>query len=243
VRLLSQFVLAAFACICALAASAAPYPNEEQLRLAIENVQWVAEEEGLEVEILDAQKEGITRPLMAAGLSLTRGTCLVFYNTQPLDTLRQFFATFNEEDLAIWLDAIAVHEFTHCVEQRAAYVRKQFDKVLPPGYERDKITIQSYLAVVKSGAVEMWGEALADLAALLYLRQAVPDRWQYFANELAGMRERFAEKYPAHNTGPWLRKAIAADAKVATNQNLFEAAFALRRRFEAEETPKAPSKK
>ena len=115
--------------------------------------------------------------------------------------------------------------------------------VLPPGYERDKITIQSYLAVVKSGAVEMWGEALADLAALLYLRQAVPDRWQYFANELAGMRERFAEKYPAHNTGPWLRKAIAADAKVATNQNLFEAAFALRRRFEAEETPKAPSKK
>lgn len=224
-------ILAALAWACALGASAASYPGEEQLRLAIGNVRFVAEDEGLQVEVLDAQKEGITRPLMAAGLSLTRGTCLVFYNTEPLETLRQFFSTFNDEDLAIWLDAIAVHEITHCVEQREAYVRRKFDKVLPSSYDRDSVTLQSYLSVVKSGAVEKWGEALADLAALLYLRDAVPDRWLYFANQLAGMRERFADKYPAHNTGPWLRKAIAADARRGPDQTLFEAAFALRKRY------------
>jgi len=226
--------LAALAFCCSLCAYGAPYPNETALRQAIENVAGLARSEGLTVEILDAQKEGVTRPLMAAGLSLTKGTCLIFYNAKPLEELRRFFETIEEKDFALWLDAIAVHELTHCVEQREAYVHRRFDKVLPPGYPRDKVTIQSYLSVVKSGAVETWGEALADIAAVLYLRQVVPQDWMRYAKNFARMRECMAEKFPAHNTAEWLHNIIAADADKAPNQTVFEAAFQLRRRYSPE---------
>jgi hypothetical protein len=229
-------------CVAALAwcwcawATATPYPTEAQLRTAIRHAEVFAQAEGLEVEVLDAEKEGVTRPLMAAGLSLHRQSCLVFYNTKPLSELEEFFAGFTERDLSIWLDAIAVHEMAHCVEQREAYVRRHFDKVLPPGYSRDNVTVQSYLAVVKSGAVENWGEALADLAAVLYLRQAVPNEWQRFATGLAEMREHFASKYPVHDTSPWLRKAIAAQISRRPGQTLFEAAFEYRLQFDGQQT-------
>ena len=34
------------------------------------------------------------------------------------------------------------------------------------------MNIQGYVSVVKSGALEAWGEALADISSLLYLKQA-----------------------------------------------------------------------
>jgi hypothetical protein len=84
---------------------------------------------------------------------------------------------------------------------------------------------------VQSGAVEKWGEALADIAALLYFKQAVPGEWQRFANDLATMRERLAKKYPQHDTASWLRKIIAADTDQGADQSIFEAAFQLRRQY------------
>jgi hypothetical protein len=223
--------VAILALICNSAVFAAGYPAEEQLRRAIGEIASLAKGEALEIEILDAQKEGLTQPLMVAGLSLTSGACLVFYNIKPVDELSRFFDTMDERDLAVWLNAIAVHEVTHCIEQREAYILKRFDKVLPPGFTRTDVTLQGYLSVVQSGAVEKWGEALADIAALLYFKQAVPGEWQRFANDLATMRERLAKKYPQHDTASWLRKIIAADTDQGADQSIFEAAFQLRRQY------------
>jgi len=38
---------------------------------------------------------------------------------------------------------------------------------------RENITVQGYLAVVKSGSVETWAEALADIVSVLYFKEAV----------------------------------------------------------------------
>lgn len=229
-----RFAAALLVFLGAFNAPAAPYPTEPQLRSAIAEAATLVKSEGLEVEILDAQKEGIARPLMAAGLSLSDRVCLVFFNTRPTAALSHFFESVQEKDLPVWLNAIAVHEVMHCIEQREAYIHRRFEKVLPPGFTRETVTLQGYTSVVKSGAVEIWGEALADIAAVLYFRQAVPAQWRRFANGLAGMRDDLARIHPVHNTGKWLHKMIAADADKAPNQNLFEAAFQLRRQFRPE---------
>lgn len=230
-RSVCRYSVAALALLCSINACAVPYPKEDQFRTAIGEVAGLLKTEGIELEILDARKEGLKRPLMAAGLNLTSGVCLVFYNTEPEDGLTQFFDAINEQDLPVWLKAIAVHEATHCIEQREAYIRKHFDKVLPPEFKRDHVTIQGYLSVVKSGAVVTWGEALADIVSVLYLKQVVPGRWAHFANGLAAMRHDLASKWPEHDTSAWLYKIIAADAGVAANQSLFETAFRLRRQY------------
>ena len=230
-RSVCRHSVAALALLWCSQASAVPYPTEVQLRAAIGEVTGLLKSEGIELEILDARKEGLTRPLMAAGLNLTSGVCLIFYNTKPEDGLTQFFGAIPEKDLPVWLKAIAVHEATHCFEQREAYIRKRFDKVLPPDFKRDNVTVQGYLSAVKSGALETWGEALADIASVLYLKQAVPDRWAQFANGLAAMRHDLARKWPAHDTSAWLYPIIAADIDKAVNQSLFEAAFQLRRQY------------
>jgi len=201
------------------------------LRTAIGEVVGILKSEGLELEMRDARKEGLTRPLMAAGLSLSTGVCLIFYNTQPEDGLNQFFAAIDEKDMPVWLNAFAVHEAAHCIEQREAYVRKRFDKVLPPDFKRDDVTVQGYLSVLKSGALVTWGEALADIASVLYLKQAVAGRWAYFANGLAAMRRDLAGKWPEHDTSAWLYRIIAADAGPAANQSLFETALQLRSQY------------
>jgi hypothetical protein len=216
--------------VCA-PAFAAPYPNADQLRKAIADVALQVKSEKLEVEILDARKEGVTRPMMSTGLSLDDGVCVVYYNTRPEDGLVQFFDSVSAQDLPIWLNSIAIHEVTHCIEQREAYIRGRFDAVLPPGYSREPLTVQGYMSVVHVGALETWGEALADIASVLYFKDAVPDRWQEFANRLADMRSGLAVKWPEHDTSPWLRKLIAAGAVNPANQSLFEAAFQLRRQF------------
>lgn len=223
--------VAALALLCSSHAFAVAYPTEDQLRTAIGEVAGLLKSEGLELEILDARKEGLARPLMAAGLNLSNGACLIFFNTKPEDGLTQFFDAIRENDLPVWLKAIAVHEATHCFEQREAYVHKRFDKVLPPHFNRDNVTIQGYLSVVKSGALETWGEALADIASVLYLKQAEPERWVQFANGLAAMRHDLARKWPAHDTSAWLYQVIAAGADKAANQSLFETAFQLRRQY------------
>lgn len=220
--------VAALVLLCCIKAPAAPYPTEDQYRTAIGEVAELLKSEGLELEMLDARKEGLTRPLMAAGLSLSNGVCLIFYNTKPEDGLTQFFGAIDEKDMPLWLNAFAVHEAAHCIEQREAYIRKRFDKVLPPDFKRDNVTVQGYLSVVKSGAVETWGEALADIASVLYFKQAVPGQWMQFATRLADMRRDLALKWPVHDTSPWLYRVIAANADRAAHQSLFEAAFQLR---------------
>ncbi len=228
----------AWQCLCAALAAAfftntcaAPYPGEAQFRSAISKAASVLKAEGMELEIHDAQKIGLAQPLMGAGLNIGTGICLIFFNTKPEDGLTQVFEAMPEKDLPTWLGAIAVHEATHCIEQREAYVRKRFEKVLPPGLERDGMTIQGYLSMVQSGAVTTWGEALADISSLLYLKKTVPDQWLHFAKGIAAMRHDLAWKWPAHDTSAWLDKIIAADPEQAPDQNMFDTAFQLRRQF------------
>lgn len=224
-----RHLIAALALLCGLNAFAAPYPNESQLRTAIGTGAGLLKSVGLELTMLDAQREGVALPLLAAGLNLETGVCVVFYNTQPADKLAHFFAAMDTADLPVWLDAIAVHEATHCVEQREAYLRRRFDKVLPPAFPREGMTVQGYVSVVRSGAVETWGEALADIASVLYLQQATPARWTFFAEGIAQLRRDLAGKSPEHDTSAWLERLIAAQAGPAPGQNIFEAAFQLRR--------------
>ena len=214
-----------------LDAAAAPYPNEAQMRTAIARIAEVMRAEGLEIEARDAIKEGVKQPLMAAGIHLASGVCRVYYNIRPEDGLTQFFAGLEEADMPTWLAAIAVHEAAHCIEQREAYVRLRFEKVLPTHFMRGDMTVQGYSSVVKSGAVETWGEALADIASVLYLKKTVPDRWPHFASGIATMRENLARKWPQHDTSPWLRKLIAASPELAEQTSVFEAAFDLRRQL------------
>jgi hypothetical protein len=237
-----RFWVAVPGLLCWSAALAASYPTADQLRAAIVEVAAMVKPEKLELEILDAQKEGLTQPLMGAGLSLDDGVCVVYYNAKPEGGLIQFFETLPAQDMPVWLNSIAVHEVTHCIEQREAYIRGHFDTVLPPGISRDHLTVQGYLAVVHSGAVETWGEALADIASVLYFRQAVPERWEQFANSLAGMRSNLAGKWPEHDTSAWLHKMIAAHADKPANQSLFQAAFQLRRQYRPDsDTPAGPA--
>lgn len=221
-------LIATLALLCCVNAHAAPYPTELQLRTAIGDVTGLLQTEGLALEMFDAQKEGVTRPLMAAGLNLDTGACIVFYNTKPEDGLIQFFGGIPEQEMPTWLDAIAVHEATHCVEQREAYIRKHFEKVLPPDCQCDSMTIQGYLSVVSSGATETWTEALADIASILYLKQAEPARWMHFATGITNMRHDLAARWPEHDTSPWLHKLIASNAEGAEGENIFDASFRLR---------------
>jgi hypothetical protein len=92
-------------------------------------------------------------------------------------------------------------------------------------------SIQGYLSVVKSGALVTWGEALADIASVIYLKRAVPGQWVRLSNGIAAMRHDLAWKWPEHDTSAWLHKIIAADIGEAANQSLFETAFQLRRRY------------
>lgn len=226
-----QHSVAALALLCCIHAFAAPYPTEHQFRRAIGEVAGMLKAEGLELEILDARKEGLTQPLMAAGLSLPNGVCLIYFNTEPEDGLNQFFDAIDQKDLPVMLNAIAVHEGSHCIEQREAYVRKRFDKVLPPDFKRDGVTIQGYLSVVKSGALVTWGEALGDIASVLYLKRTVPGQWVRLSSRIAAWRHDLAWKWPEHDTSAWLYRIIAADTDEAANRNLFETAFQLRRRY------------
>ncbi len=212
----------------------AAYPTESQLRTAIENAAKLAKAEGLDVEIFDAQKVGMTQPLLAARLNVATDTCQIFYNTKPEDGLTQYFETIVPNDLPVLLIAMAVHEVAHCIEYREAYVRKRFDKILPPGFRSDSMTVQGYMGAVKSGTLQTWGEALADIASLLYLKQATPNHWLELAKGVAGMRHDLARKWPEHDTSPWLYRVIAADANVPRNQSLFETAFQLRRLYRPE---------
>lgn len=224
---------AAFALLCCGYASAAPYPTEGQLRTAIESAAKLLKAEGLDLKMFDAQKVGMTQSLLAAALNLESGACQVYYNTKPEDGLIQYFETIAANDLPVLLNAMAMHEATHCVEQREALVRKRFDKILPPGFRSDSATVQGYMGALKSGALETWGEALADIASLLYLKQAAPGHWLELAKGVAGMRRELARKWPEHDTSPWLYKMIAADANAdaIVNQSLFETAFQLRRQY------------
>jgi hypothetical protein len=224
-------LIAVLGALYCLSAFAAPYPTNSQLRTALGAGTELLAAEGMTVKMLDAQAEGLELPLFAAGLNLDTGVCVVFYNSKPEDGLTQFFGGLEEKDMPLWLSAIAVHEATHCVEQREAYLRQRFDKVLPADIRHDGMTVQGYLSVVKSGAVVTWAEALADIASLLYLKRAVPERWIYFAQGIADMRHDFAGKWPGHDTSAWLNRVIAANAEAAPNQSIFEAAFQLRRRF------------
>jgi len=128
------------------------------------------------------------------------------------------------------LNAMAVHEASHCIEQREAYVRKRFDKVLPPHLERENMTVQGYLSVVNSGALVKWSEALADIASVLYLKRTEPDRWKGFSNRIAAMRRGLDWK--CRNTT--LRVAApdyCRGSRRGAKQNLFAAAFQLRKQY------------
>ena len=230
-KLPCRHAVVALALLFCANAGAMPYPTEGQLRTAIGSVAGLLKAEGIELDVVEAQTVGLTLPLLAAGLTPTGDTCRVFFNTRPENGLIQFFEAFDEQALPVVLNALAVHEAMHCFEQREAVVRLHFGKVLPADFKPDTVTIQGYLAVLKSGALVLWGEALADIASVLYLQQVAPDRWDYFANSLAAMRHGLAGKWPDHDTSPWLYKVIAADAGAVTRQGLFETALRLRSQF------------
>ena len=223
--------IAAFGLCCAAGADAAGYPTESQFRQALDEVAGMVRAEGMELKVFDAQKEGLTRPLLSAGLNIEDNACLVFFNTRPEDGLTQFFASLGERDLSLILRAISVHEVAHCVEQREAYVRRRFDKVLPDAYKQSDMTIQGYISVVQSGALETWGEALADISSLLYLKQAVPGRWRYLARRISAMRHELADRWPQHDTSAWLDRLIDANPEIGTGANVFDAAFKYRKQF------------
>lgn len=221
--------LAALLLFCGVAAHAAPYPTADELRAAIGIAAGVARADGLTLEMEDARQAGVTLPLMAAGLNLKSGICQIYYNPAPEAGLAQFFEGVSVKNLPVWLSAIAVHEATHCIEQREGYLRGRFDKVLPPDLERRDMTLKSYLSVVKSGAVDNWGEVLADVASVMYLKQAAPDQWKSFAQAIIALRQELASKWPSHDTSPWLRNLLAANDDMPRQLNCFEAAFRWRR--------------
>ncbi|MCY7389804.1 MAG: hypothetical protein LH481_17415, partial [Burkholderiales bacterium] len=92
---------------CGAAACAAPYPTADQLRQAIVEIAVQLKSEQMEVTMLDARKEGVKLPLMAAGLRLGDGVCVVYYNDSPEEGLIQFFEPVTAADLPIWLNSIA----------------------------------------------------------------------------------------------------------------------------------------
>jgi hypothetical protein len=214
-----------------LDAYAAGYPTKIQFRQALNDIDGLVHAEGMQLEVLDAQKEGLDNPLLAAGLNIDTNTCVVFFNTRPEDGLTQFFAGLSEADLPQVLRALSVHELAHCVEQREAYVRKRFDKVLPDDYQQDDMTIDGYVSVVKSGAVETWGEALADISSLLYLKRTAPDHWLNLARRVSAMRHETAHKWPLNDTSVWLDRLIEANPDIVGSASLFDAAFQYRKQF------------
>jgi len=220
-----------FALLWAVGAHAAGYPTENQFRQALDDIDGLLRAEGMTLEVQDAQKEGLTLPLLSTGLNIDNNTCMVFFNTLPEDGLVQFFSAINEHELPLLLRAISVHEVTHCVEQREAYVLKRFDKVLPDAYKQDGMSIQGYFSVVKSGAVETWGEALADIASVLYLKQTMPGQWLELAKRISAMRHDLASKWPTHDTSVWLDRLIELNPNTADGANLFDAAFHYRMQF------------
>jgi hypothetical protein len=218
------------ACACGMTA-AAPYPNENQLQDAIGAVAHLVRSEGMGIEIVDARKAGVSRPLMAAGLNTSRNLCMVFYNPKPVNILEPFFTRMPDEDLMLWLKAIAVHELTHCVEQREAYVLARFDRILPPGLPVEGMTVQGYVSAQRAGALELWGEALSDVAAVLWMLQTAPTDWKRFALALAQLREELAPRNPSHLTVPWLHALLAAEPHMQGDKSIFDAAIRLRTRF------------
>ena len=225
------FAIAALALLWALPVQSAGYPTEDQFRQALNDIDGLVRGEGMALEVLDAQKNGLTRPLLSAGLNIDSNSCVVFFNTQPEDGLTQFFANTDERDMPLLLRAMCVHEVTHCIEQREAYVRKDFDKVLPAAYQRDSMTIQGYSSVVNSGVVETWGEALADISSLLYLKRTVPDQWLDLARRISGMRHQRADKWPEHDTSAWLQRLMNANPDSGEAGSLFDTAFLYRRQL------------
>jgi len=228
----AAFCIAALAVLWPVGAQAAGYPTESQFRQALGDIDGVVRAQGMKLEVLDAQKNGLLRPLLSAGLNIDTNSCIVFFNTLPEDGLTQFFAGINEHDMPPLLRAMSVHEVTHCVEQREAYVRKDFDKVLPEAYKHEDMTIQGYYSVVKSGAVETWGEALADISSLLYLKQTVPGQWLDLARRISAMRHGLSDKWPLHDTSEWLDRLIDANPETGDQASLFDAAFQYRKQFQ-----------
>jgi hypothetical protein len=219
------------------AAHALPYPDEAQFREAVTVADSYLKSQNIPMELLDARKERVSRPLMSAGLSLRDGVCLIFFNPEPVADVQPFFDAMPSGDFAVLMRALAVHESAHCVEQRDAYLNKEFDKVLPPTIPRDGMNVQGYLSVVRSGAVEAWGEAFADLAALLYLKQQEPDRWVDLARQLLVLRIERAKLDPEHDTSPWISRFIAEQPSPVAGQSIYERAFELRRLYRPSTRP------
>ena len=231
VKRIASWGVAVFTVLWSIGVHAAGYPTESQFRQALGDIDALVRAEGMTLEVLDAQKENITLPLLSAGLNIDNNSCVVFFNTRPEDGLVQFFSIIKEREMASLLRAMAVHEVTHCVEQREAYVLKNFDKVLPDAFRQDDMTIHGYFSVVKSGVVETWGEALADISSLLYLKQNVPGQWLSMAHRISAMRRDLAGKWPKHDTSVWLNRLIQANPDIATGTSLFDAAFRYRQQF------------
>ncbi|MEO8383711.1 MAG: hypothetical protein ABI583_00605 [Betaproteobacteria bacterium] len=83
--------------------------------------------------------------------------------------------------------------------------------------------------VVKSGSVETRAEAFADIVSTLDFKEAVPGRWEQFANSLAALRTDLAQEWPEHNTSGFLQKIVASGASWPPERGLFATAFKRRR--------------
>ena len=106
------FAIAALWLLWALPVQSAGYPTEDQFRQALNDIDGLVREEGMALDVLDAQKNGLTRPLLSAGLNIDSNSCVVFFNAQPEDGLTQFFENTDERDMPLLLRAMCVHEVT-----------------------------------------------------------------------------------------------------------------------------------
>jgi hypothetical protein len=242
-RCFHRAVWSACLLLACASAQALPYPDESQFRTAASTAERILKTESIPMELLDARKERVSRPLMSAGLSLRDGVCLIFFNVDPVADVQPFFDGMQTQDFPILMRALAVHESAHCVEQRDAYLNKEFDKVLPPTIPREGMNVQGYLSVVRSGAVEAWGEAFADLAALLYIKQEEPERWVDLAKQLLTLRIERAKLDPEHDTSPWIQRFIEERPSAVAGQTIFDRAFELRRLYRPSTHPPASQSK
>ena len=58
------FAIAALALLWAVPVQSAGYPTEEQFRQALNDIDGLVRWEGMSLEVLDAQKNGLTRPCL-----------------------------------------------------------------------------------------------------------------------------------------------------------------------------------
>lgn len=219
------FVLGAL--LASTIAWTAPYPTKTQFEDAIAAIApMVKQQAGLEV--IAESGGGWDVSLMAANLA--RGKCRIVYDLEPTkEIIQDFFLPIADENLAAWLRAIVVHEATHCVQYKDAFMDGHLDGIVPPQYSRQITTIEAFILKRQEEPFTLWREAASDIAAVLYLAEEAPSCWRILVSHLYDIRRREASSAPEHDTSAWILGMLNSTQEPLVSQsNLFEAAFTLR---------------